>query len=62
MQKKMNSKSLDYEDVLYFDLQPHTHGVYPRVSSYRMKQTLQGSYIWKMNTFRWLTDVIQTFH
>ena len=35
---KMNSKSLEYEDVLYFDLQPHgAHGKYPGVSSYGMK-------------------------
>ena len=33
--KTMNSKSLEYEDVLYFDLQ--THGMYPGVSRYGME-------------------------
>ena len=36
-QKKMNAKSLEYEDVLYFDLQPQPHGRYPGVSSYGME-------------------------
>ena len=47
--KKKNSKSLDYEDVLYFYLQPHPM-VYTQGSVVmEWKQTLQGSYIWKMN-------------
>ena len=55
-QQKMDSKSLEYEDVLYFDLQPHP--MYPWVNVMEWKQTLQGSYIWKMKAFWWLTDVI----
>ena len=49
---------LEYEDVLYFDRQTHsmacTLGTVVKV----WNQTLKGSYIWKMNTFWWLTDVI----
>ena len=51
----MNSKSLEYEDVLYFDLQPHPMAC---TLESEWKQALQGSYIWKVNTFWWLTDVI----
>ena len=27
-----------------------------------LNNQVQGSYIWKMNAFWWLADVIQTFH
>ena len=64
-QKKWTQNvSIEYEDVLYFDLQPHpiactlgSDGMCPGVSSYGMEAD-QGSYIWKMNAFWWLTDVI----
>ena len=49
--KKKNSKSLEHEDVLYFDLQRHpmayTYTLRPVVMKW--EQTLQGYYIWKMN-------------
>ena len=54
----MNSKLLEYEDVLYFDLQPHPMAYTLGSVVMGWKQTLQGSYIWKMNDFWWLTDVI----
>ena len=57
-QTKMNSKSLEYEDVLYFDLQPHPMACTLGKVVTEWKQTLQGSYIWKTNAFWWLTDVI----
>ena len=59
---KMNSKSLEYEDVLYFDLQPHHMACTLWSVVKEWKQSLQGSYIWKTNAFWWLTDMIQTFH
>ena len=52
--KKINSNSLEYEDGLYFDLQPKPHGMRPGVSSYGM----EADPIWNMNAFWWLTDVI----
>ena len=58
LKQKMNSKSLEYEDVLYFDLQPHPMECTLESEVMEWKQTLQGSYIWKVNTFWWLTDVI----
>ena len=58
MKQKMNSKSLEYEDVLYFDLQPLPMAGTLESVVMDWKQTLQGSYIWKMNAFWWLTDVI----
>ena len=54
----MYSKSLEYEDILYFDLQPHPMACTLRSVVMEWKQTLQGSYIWKMNAFWWLTDDI----
>ena len=54
----MNSKSLEYEDVLYFDLQPYHMACTLGSAVIEWKQTLQGSYIWKMNAFWWLIDVI----
>ena len=56
--KKMTWKSPEYEDVLYFDLQPHSMTCTLGTVVMEWKQILQGSYIWKMNTFWWLTDVI----
>ena len=47
----MNSKSLEYKDVLYFDLQPHLKASTLGSAVMEWKQTFQGSYIWKMNTF-----------
>ena len=38
--KKRNSNSLEYEDVLYFDQQPHPMAF----TIMEWKQTLQGSY------------------
>ena len=35
--KKMNSESLEYEDVLYFLPPAPPHGMYPVVSSYGME-------------------------
>ena len=58
----MKSKSLKYEDVLYFDLQSHPMACTLGSVIMELKQTLQGSYIWKTNAFSWLTDVIYTFH
>ena len=55
LKQKMNSKLLEYKDVLYFDLQPHPMAC---TLESEWKQTLQGYYIWKVNTFWWLTDVI----
>ena len=49
--------SLEY-DSLYFDLQPHPMASTLRSVVMEWKQILQVSYIWKMNTFWWLTDVI----
>ena len=49
---------LEYEDVLYFDRQPHSIACILGTVVMEWKQTLQGSYIWKMNTFWWLTDMI----
>ena len=54
----MNSKSLEYEDVLYFNLQPHPMARTLGSVVMEWKQTLQGSYIWKINTFWWFTNVI----
>ena len=54
----MNSKSLEYENGLYFDLQPHPMACTLESEVMEWKQTLQGSYIWKVNTFWWLTDGI----
>ena len=54
----MNSKSLGCEDVLYFDLQPHPIAYTLESVGTERKQTLQGSYIWKMKAFWLLTDVI----
>ena len=56
-QKKVNSKSLEHEDVLYFNLQPYPMACTLVSVVMEWKQTLQGSYIWKMNAF-WLTDMI----
>ena len=44
--RKLNSKSLEYEDVLYFDLQPNPWHVVME-----WKQTLQGFYILKDECF-----------
>ena len=44
-QKTMNSKSLEYEDILYFDLQPHPMACTLGSVVMEWKQTLQGSYI-----------------
>ena len=38
----MNSKSLEYEDVLYFDLQPHPMACALESEVMEWKQTLQG--------------------
>ena len=59
----MNSKSLEiiYEDVLYFYLQPHPMACILGSAVMEWKQILQGSYIWKMNTFWWLNDVTEFF-
>ena len=54
----MISKSLEYEDILYFDFQLYSVACNLGSVVMEWKQTLQGSYIWKMNTFWWLTDVI----
>ena len=54
----MNSKSLEYEDVLYFNLQPHHMAWTLRSVVMEWKKTIQDTYIWKMNAFWWLTDVI----
>ena len=54
----MHSKSLEYDDILYFDLQPHPMACNLNGVIMEWKQTFQGSYIWKMKTFWWLTDVI----
>ena len=54
----MNPKSLEHEDVLYFDLQPHPMTCTLGSEVMEWKQTLQGFYIWKINAFWWLTDVI----
>ena len=43
--KKMNSKLLEYEDVLYFDLQPHPMACNLVLVVMEWKQTHQGSYI-----------------
>ena len=43
----MNSKSLEYEDVLYFDLQPHPMAYTLGSVVMEWKQILPGSYIWK---------------
>ena len=42
--KKMNSKLLEYEDVLYFDLQSHPMACTLGSVVMEWKQTLQGSY------------------
>ena len=54
----MNSKSLEYKDVLYVDLMDCI------LASVVMewKQTVLGSYVWKADAFWWMTDVKQTFH
>ena len=41
----MNSKSLEYEDVLYFDMQPQPMACILESVVMEWKQTLQGSYI-----------------
>ena len=43
--KKMNSKSLEYGNVLYFDLQPHPKARAIGSAVMEWKQTLVGSYI-----------------
>ena len=43
--KKKNSKLLEYEDVLYFDLQPHPMACTLRSVVMAWKQPLQDSYI-----------------
>ena len=53
----MNSKSLEYEDVLYIDLQPHPHGMYPMVSSYGMEADAPRFLYLKDERFL-MTDVI----
>ena len=53
----MNSKSLEYEDVLYSDLQPHLMACTLGLVDMEWKQTFQRSYIWKMNAFWWLPDL-----
>ena len=45
LKQKMNSKSLEYEDVLYFDLQHHPMACTLESEVMEWKQTLQGSYI-----------------
>ena len=42
--KKMNSKLLEYEDVLYFDLQPHPMAYTLESVVMEQKQTVQVSY------------------
>ena len=49
----MNSKSLEYEDVLYFDLQPQSMACTQGSVVMEWKQTLQGSYIWKISEEVW---------
>ena len=56
-QLKVNSKSLEYEDVFIFTSRPTPIACTKRSVIMEWKQTLQG-YSWKMNAFWWLTDVI----
>ena len=56
--KKEPSKPLEYEDLLYFDLQSHPMAYTLGSVVMEWKQTLQSSYIWKMNVFWWLPDAI----
>ena len=51
--QNINSKSLEYEVVLYFDLQPH-----PMTRALGSVLALQGAYFWNMNAFWRLTDMI----
>ena len=53
--QNINSKSLEYEDNLYFDLQPDPMACTLGSVFMKWKQTLQGTYT---NAFWWLTDVI----
>ena len=45
LKQKMNSKSVQYEDVLYFDLQSNPIACTLESEVMEWKQTLQGSYI-----------------
>ena len=54
----MNSKSLEYKEVLYIDFEPNPVAYTLGSVLMEWKQTLQGSYIWKINAFWWLSDVI----